>query len=87
MIDHFDRMGVVEVREGPGDRDHFPAVMEVEQLDPRDLRKRVLKTLLVRGADFASAATAPNVEQIEEDIDLGDIEKVNRFPHGLSQRR
>jgi hypothetical protein len=31
-------------------------------------------------------AVAPAV-QVEEDVDLGGIEKVNRFPYGLSQRR
>jgi len=86
MIDDFGRMGVVEARQGPSDRENFPAVLEVEQLDPEHLRERMLKTLQLR-AGAASAAVAPNVQQVEQEIDLGDIEKVNRFPHGLSQRR
>ena len=88
MIHHFGRMGVVEVREGPSDRDHFPATMEVEQLDPRHITPPLKAALRTRTADVTMAATAPGVLQIEgEDLDLGDIEKVNRFPHGLSQRR
>ena len=74
MIADFDKMGVVEVREGPSDHDNFPAVMEVEQLEPKHVRQR-MKTI------------APDVQLAEEDIDLGSIEKVNRFPYGLSQRR
>jgi L-lysine epsilon oxidase-like protein len=78
MIDRFGELGVVEVREGPGDRDNFPATLEVEDLGPRP---KVLKTAL--------AAAAPGVEVIEDsqDINLTGIEKLNRFPHGLSQRR
>lgn len=30
MIAHFDHLGVVEVRDGPSDRAHFPAFIEVE---------------------------------------------------------
>jgi len=86
MIEHFDRMGVVEVREGPSDRQNFPATMEVEQLDPGQPPQRMMKALQVR-TNVAMAAAAPNVLEVEQDIDLGDIEKVNRFPHGLSQRR
>jgi hypothetical protein len=72
MIHHFGDLGVVEVREGPSDRDHFPAVMEVEQIAPKP-RQRML------------AMRMP--ETAEEDVDLTGIEKVNRFPYGLSQRR
>lgn len=80
MIHHFDRMGVVEVREGPSDRDNFPAELEVEQLDPK-------QTKLLRAKVAALPAAAQSVAVGEEDIDISDIEKVNRFPHGLSQRR
>lgn len=86
MISDFDKMGVVEVREGPSDRDHFPATIEVEQLDPKHVEQRMM-LLKVRTTDVAMAATAPILEEIEQDIDLSGIEKVNRFPHGLSQRR
>jgi hypothetical protein len=74
MIDHFGDLGVVEVREGPSDRENFPATIEVEQLDPRR-HKQLLK----------AGVAAPVAE--EQDVDLTGIEKVNRFPHGLSQRR
>lgn len=76
MIDHFGDMGVVEVREGPSDRENFPAVIEVEQLDPRHHKQRLLKALP------GAAPLGP-----EQDVDLTGIEKVNRFPNGLSQRR
>jgi hypothetical protein len=45
MIRDFGKLGVVEVREGPGDKE-FPATMEVEQLPPQ---KVLLKA--VAGAD------------------------------------
>jgi hypothetical protein len=85
MVDHFGKLGVVEVREGPSDRENFPAVMEVEQLHPADHEHRVLKALA--GAEVTMAAAPPDVQGVEQDIDLTGIEKVNRFPHGLSQRR
>jgi hypothetical protein len=72
MIHRFGDLGVVEVREGPSDRAHFPAVLEVEQLAPQP-RQRML------------AMSVP--ETPEDDVDLTGIEKVNRFPYGLSQRR
>lgn len=74
MIHHFDRMGIVEVREGPADRDNFPATLEVEQLDPRHIAPLVMMAVQTG-------------EQVEEELDLSGIEKVNRFPHGLSLRR
>jgi len=80
MIDHFGKLGVVEVREGPSDRENFPAVIEVEQLHPTHHEQRMLKAL-------GGAAAAPGPEDAEEQIDLTGIEKVNRFPHGLTQRR
>lgn len=80
MIDHFGKMGVVEVREGPSDRANFPATMEVEQLEPAHHEQRLLKALQER--ERVTTTTA-----VEQDIDLTGIEKVNRFPHGLSQRR
>ena len=39
-------------------------------------------------AGEVTTATVPaEVQGVEQDIDLTGIEKVNRFPHGLSQRR
>lgn len=80
MIDHFGDMGVVEVRKGPSDRKNFPATMEVEQLDPRHHKQRLLKALQVGAAEAAPLGP-------DQDVDLTGIEKVNRFPNGLSQRR
>ncbi|MGH9421599.1 MAG: LodA/GoxA family CTQ-dependent oxidase, partial [Thermoanaerobaculia bacterium] len=79
MIERFGDLGVVEVREGPSDRDNFPAVIEVEQLAPVH-RQRLLKAL--PGGEAGTTST-----DVEKEIDLTGIEKVNRFPHGLSQRR
>jgi hypothetical protein len=76
MIDHFGTLGVVEVREGPSDRENFPAIIEVEQLAPLPVLKAA-----------APGAEEPGVEEMEQDINLIGIEKLNRFPHGLSQRR
>ncbi|MGA8810131.1 MAG: LodA/GoxA family CTQ-dependent oxidase [Thermoanaerobaculia bacterium] len=80
MVAHFGKMGVVEVREGPSDRENFPAVIEVEQLHAAHHVQRLLKAL-------PAAEKVPSTEGAERDIDLTGIEKVNRFPHGLSQRR
>jgi L-Lysine epsilon oxidase N-terminal/L-lysine epsilon oxidase C-terminal domain len=85
MIDHFGTMGVVEVRKGPSDRANFPAVMEVEQVDPRHPAPSAMRMLHAPEAAMLGVAAA--IEAGEQDIDLSDIEKVNRFPHGLSQRR
>lgn len=76
MIANFGALGVVEVREGPSDRENFPATLEVEQLAPKPKGK--LKAMM---------AALPETLAAEEDVDLTGIEKVNRFPHGLSQRR
>jgi hypothetical protein len=78
MIAHFGKLGVVEVREGPSDRENFPATIEVEQLDRRHHVERLLKAIRTPET-IAAAAT-------EQDVDLTGIEKVNRFPHGLTQR-
>ncbi len=87
MIEHFGKLGVVEVREGPSDRVNFPAVLEVEQLEPRDHEHRLLKALQGTEADTTTPAVAPNIQEVEQDVDLTGIEKVNRFPNGFSLRR
>jgi hypothetical protein len=93
MIDHFGKLGVVEVREGPSDRQNFPATLEVEQLDRRHHEQRFLKALRGTESDPRMAALALDMagaefaEGAEGDVDLSGIEKVNRFPHGLSLRR
>lgn len=77
MVDHYGDLGVVEVRPGPDDHENFPAEMEVEQLPPPS-------ALPLRASiDMKTLAVAPNIQVVEEDIDLTGIEKVQRFPHGL----
>ncbi|MBN1208782.1 MAG: LodA/GoxA family CTQ-dependent oxidase [Myxococcaceae bacterium] len=84
MIKDYGRMGVVEVREGPKDSEHFPPVMEVENLGPK--REAVLRA--ARPASLATGvAEGKKGEQARprqaEEVDVTDIEKVRRFPHGL----
>jgi hypothetical protein len=72
-------MGVVEVREGPGDSKDFPPVMEVEQLEPRKA-PRLLR------AEAAGPVISDRIRILSEqadDLDLTNIEKVHRFPYGL----
>jgi hypothetical protein len=76
MIANFGTLGVVEVREGPSDQQHFPAQLEVEQLDPS-----------VQPLAAKMTALSLDLQGVEQDIDLSGIEKVNRFPHGLTLRR
>ena len=42
---------------------------------------------LVHNATKELLAAMPETLAAEDDVDLTGIEKVNRFPHGLSQRR
>jgi len=85
MIEHFDHLGVVEVRPGPGDTDAFPKVVEVE-----DRRKtihdvipksgkgpRSLKSAAHQGAAHAGA---PGTSR---QVDISGIDKFRRFPLGL----
>ena len=89
MIHHFDKMGVVETREGPSSR-LFPNTLQVEE---RDLAAPAVNEA---DADASSKAKTPssvsvtsidvkmnaNVEvDIEENIT--EIDKFNRFPNGL----
>lgn len=79
MVKDFGKLGVVEVREGPSDSQHFPPVMEVEQLEPR----HVPHFLTAEAAGpVVSDRTFQQPEQVDE-MDLTNIEKVRRFPHGL----
>jgi hypothetical protein len=77
MIHHYGEMGVVEVREGPGDRDNFPEVMEVEDLGPR--RRAPAADAPADEARPARRDLHRNVDT----IDLSGIDKVRRFPQGL----
>lgn len=79
MIAHFGEMGVVEVREGPKDVENFPPVMEVEQLKPRHIKTH-LKT---EAEETRVRGLSREPEKRAEELDLSNIEKVNRFPHGL----
>lgn len=69
MIDHFDQMGVVEVRPGLPDDPNFPSVMQVSD-------QRSLASLKVSEAHEAA-------EESADEVVLDFIQKVNRFPLGL----
>jgi hypothetical protein len=73
MIHDYGRMGVVEVREGPKDSEHFPPVMEVQ-----DAHVALKKQSALEGEPQAH-----DLHRQAEDVDLTGIEKVRRFPHGL----
>ena len=73
MIRDFGKLGVVEVREGPGDAE-FPQTMEVEQLPSQRV---LLKAVAAQEAGFRA------VSQEADNLDLTGIEKVHRFPYGL----
>jgi hypothetical protein len=75
MIDHFDRMGVVESLPGPAD-DEFPAVIEAQDRPPNET-----PTPERAGAPalFATAA-APDPAEV---TDLSEIDKVRRLPPRL----
>jgi hypothetical protein len=55
--------------------------MEVEQLEPHHIRERVSR-VEAAGPVLASSAPEPP-HDLADDIDLTNIEKVRRFPHGL----
>lgn len=80
MIRDFGEMGVVEVREGPSDHEHFPAVMEVE-----DLGRRAPDLLAAGAAEAKVRGTSREPSRSSDDVDLTQIEKVRRFPHGLKR--
>ncbi|QGZ37782.1 hypothetical protein IP92_02952 [Pseudoduganella flava] len=82
MVAHFGELGVVEQRDGPSDRAHFPAFIEVEDQHPtippepesaekaRDTRQRTLRI----GARVSTRSRS---------FDLSHIDKVKRFPRGF----
>lgn len=78
MIEHYGEMGVVEVREGPKDGQDFPPVMEVEHLEPRHARR-----MLSAKAEKPVRGLSLEPDESSDDVDLTNIEKVRRFPHGL----
>lgn len=95
MIHHFDFLGVVEVREGPGDAE-FPAQIEVEDyarlITPEQEDLAEPKRLgAARELRTAPAARPGPVERrgarSATEVDLSGIALVNRFPNGLPPQR
>jgi hypothetical protein len=80
MIRDFGHMGVVEVRKGPSDGENFPPMMEVEQLKTSHIPKRAFG-MEAAGPVLTSSTAEPH--DLADDVDLTNIEKVRRFPHGL----
>lgn len=78
MIRDYGKLGVVEVREGPGDKE-FPATMEVEQLPP----EKVLLKAVAAVEEKRVPGISKEPEKSADDVDLTNIEKVHRFPFGL----
>ncbi|MCY0095744.1 LodA/GoxA family CTQ-dependent oxidase [Hoeflea ulvae] len=95
MIQHFDFLGVVEVRDGPGDAE-FPDKIEVEDyarlITPEEEHYRERENL---GAEATSPG--PLTHSLEgvrrrgvrsaTEVDLSEIDLVNRFPRGLPTQR
>lgn len=79
MVAHFDKMGLVEVRPGPANSQDFPPVMEVEQLPLHDTPR----LLSLAAAGPVPSEDAVEMNELADDVDLINIEKVRRFPHGL----
>lgn len=91
MIQHFDFLGVVEVREGPGDPE-FPAFIEVEdyaKLITPEAEKYTEKMEMLGTAPRQAlpAATQRRGVRSATEVDLSGIDLVNRFPRGLPPQR
>jgi hypothetical protein len=95
MIQHFDFLGVVEVRDGPGDAD-FPAKIEVEDyarlITPEEEKltkaRKLGKAPPLRVAPAAAAGPAERRgARSATEVDLSGIALVNRFPNGLPPQR
>ena len=84
MIQHFDFLGVVEVHPGPGD-DAFPPFIEVQDetrtVTPED-EPYVAAAPGGRPSGSAAGVTR-RAGRSAADVDLRDIDLVNRFPNGL----
>ncbi len=94
MIHHFDQMGVVEVRPGLPDDPDFPDVMQVSDQPDTAAAKEVDVEEKARTEDrIARRLTAQRQDGegggSDGDVgtDLSQIEKVHRFPNGLSRTR
>lgn len=91
MIQHFDFLGVVEVREGPGDGE-FPEWIEVEDwarlITPEEEKltdpKKIGAAPQLRVAPTARPGpTVRRGERSATEVDLSGIALINRFPNGL----
>lgn len=99
MIHHFDQLGVVEVQPGLPDDPNFPNVMqvsdqqqlevskdvnieEIAQPDQEQIVSQIAKRLTVQASDIED-----DEAQDSGPTDLTQIDKVNRFPHGLAPNR
>lgn len=92
MIYYFDQLGVVEVREGPGDGENFPAHIEVEDRHALVTPKEEEAEKALRSLGTSKRRSAPAAGPVEgagslgptsADWDLASTEKANRFPNGL----
>lgn len=93
MIDHFDRLGVVEARKGPVDSDSFPPVIEVEDehkdIDPVEADEAAENEARMMQAPPSGRPSNSHVGvrrgsgRSAADVDLSGIEKVRRFPGGF----
>lgn len=94
MIHHFDFLGVVEERAGPGDAE-FPAKIEVEDyarlIKPDEEKLTEPKPAGARMLRVAPAALPGPTERrgvrSATEVDLSGIALVNRFPNGLPPQR
>jgi len=93
MIHFFDQMGVVEVQRGLPDDPRFPDEMQVSDQLPLDVLKdrdakkkgehtsaRILRQLTAKQEDSDS-----DVDTADGPPDLSRIDKVRRFPNGLTR--
>ncbi|MET3134538.1 hypothetical protein AAKU55_004838 [Oxalobacteraceae bacterium GrIS 1.11] len=84
MIHHFDKLGVVESHPGPSDREHFPAVIEVEDQHPLIMDLPAPDAKRLHDASHAGLRIGARANGDAQKLDLTNIEKVRRFPQGLS---
>ena len=83
MIDHFDKLGVVEAHPGPADRENFPSVIEVEDQHPKIKDLSTTDASRSRDASHPGLRVGARKSGDAHKLDLTDIEKVRRFPRGL----
>ncbi|MFN0204510.1 MAG: LodA/GoxA family CTQ-dependent oxidase [Bacteroidia bacterium] len=76
MIEHFEKMGIVEVQEGLPNDPNFPAKMEVSDVNYKSFTK---KAKLMVSREMTANDAIELGEEEEETFDLSQIEKVRRF--------